>query len=796
MHFTPQHCTGAILVELYLTLFFLCLRFDLEELQQLCELRLQGDDEDGANQEESATEQTDQAFMELLRSMWNEGGEDGEATDAEGGLGEAEGRAEEDGGPADDLAAGDGEACEEKVNEEELEEIYEFAATQRKKEEEEEEAADTVEEEGDDDDDDEDGHEVFEQLVEPSRSSQRCGVGEQQGDRQPETSLDRSYSRLFSGSWGTYGDQDSASTPPTSQPKTDAPLSPTFPSPRKSLSKLSDRALLQSSGSVVAGLSPSPPSCVSILPVPGLSPGQGRDQETDAAEESSPVKREIRGPRSICRPVSPDAPQNKTEPELIVLSDSSSEGETVLSSRRPSPPTPRAVQNRRSYTHIKPQPVLTAHEPASEASRRSESSPGLSSHTRDPSPPDCSPEVSWLIPSTPLQHGRSTASSSTQTRSSMCRTRLFSKSEPSSPSSLSSSPVLPLNSRLQASKSPVPVHVSPVKDSFQIQEASPRRSSPDSDFLRSSRRKSSRGKVQDVFAFPGSQTKRSPSTFSKQDTTLHPQPQPYSSTPLHAMHQQHPHTPPGVASPLHSVSQKASNSGTATPPESLEKTELGSFHLSPLSDPSEPTCSSSHGALQSSPQSRQSGGFGSHGNTGSQVTRGKEDGGRDAGNEEQRGKAPGESAEAESSFRQSFMVMDEPPIAFNDSWGLDACVDANPGRFSLRLEDSGGSSHRGGAATSSSSPCQTSPPGHSVASPSPSRPPSTARARLRRSPAVPPSKTPPEISNSLLDSKIWDSWVEEEEEEEALPLSHRVKPSAQLRTPGKKSLLLTELQCY
>lgn len=742
------------------------------------------------NQEESAAEQTDQAFMELLRSMWNEGGEDGEATDAEGGQEEAEGRAAEEGGPADDLAAGDTEACEEKVNEEELEEIYEFAATQRKKEEEEEEADTMEEEEEEEDDDDEGGHEVFAQLTEPSRSSQRCSVGEQQGGRQPETSLDRSYSRLFSGSWGTYEDGDSASTPPTSQPKTDAPLSPTSPSPRKSLSKLSDRALLQSSGSVVAGLSPSPPSCVSILPVPGLSPGQGRDQETGAAEESPPVKRESRGPRSICRPVSPDAPQNKTEPELIVLSDSSSEPEMVFSSRSPSPPTPRAVQNHRSYTHIKPQPVLTAHEPAPEASSRSESSPGLSSHTRDPSPPDCSPEVSWLIPSTPLQHGRSTASSSTQTRSSMCRTQLFPKSEASSPSSVSSSPVLSLNSRLQASKSPVPAHVSPVKGTIQLQEAAPRRSSPDPDFLRSTRRRSSR-LARDVFAVSGSQSKHSHSTLSKQDTPLHPQPQPYSSTPLHALHQQHPHTPPAVASPLHGVSQKASSGGTATPPESLEKTQLGSFHLSPLSDPSEPTCSSSHGAPQSSPQSRQSGAFGSHGNTGSQVTRGKPDGGRDAGDEEQRDEAPGESGEAESSFRHSFMVMDEPPIAFNDSWGLDACVDANPGRFSLRLEDSGGSSQRGGAATSSSSSCQTSPPGHSAASSSLSRRSSAARTRLSRSPAVPPPKTPPEISNSLLDSKIWDSW--EEEEEAALPLSHRVKPSAQLRTPGKKSLLLNRV---
>lgn len=813
----------------------MCLRFDLKELQQLCELRredaaAQGDDEDCMGREENVNNQTDQAFMELLRSMWNEEDEDNEATDTDGGHEEERG-VEED-RQADGLTAGDREICEEKVNEEEMEEIYEFAATQRKREEE----KDSMEEE---EVVEEDGQEVFTKLTEPKRSSTGFSAKNLQINplMEPDPSLDSSYSRLFSDSWGAYKEGDPSSFPSTSgQPNTHTPQSQKHHLPHKSSSKLTDRALLQCSASIVDDLSLSPPPSISSLPVPGQSPGQGCNWRTDAVDLDLPkegflLKKESQGPRTICIALSPDSPQIKKEPELIVLSDSSNEMEAFLSSRSPSPHSPCAVQNRQSYTQIKPQPVPKPNEPTLQDKKSSslEFSPDHPSAAPDrmcnQSPVDCSPEVSWLIPSTPLQHGRSTMTSSSQTRSSMCRTQLFPKGETPS-SSAFSSPALPFNNRLQASNSPTRVSapVGPTEDGVprvKLEETAPCSSSFDPNFCHKENSCCDMSEVREVFAAPLSQSKHSrpPSLIlSKQDTPLHPQRQPYSSTPLHTELHQPP--APLVTSPLHSNFDKRrpiSQGRARRPSESPEKTELGSFRLSSLSDPSDPPSTSPHRALQSSQrhsdssrQSRRSVEFSPRNNTGSELTRRgirDEEGGRecenkDTGDEGQQEEATGESGVTESSFRQSFMAMDEPPIAFNDSWGLDVCVDANPGCFSLRLEDSGGSGQhslgqRETARSSSSTNCQPSPPRHSVrfsnshggvTASSPykahdSQPSTNAQAHTGPSPPDPTTRTTPEISNSLLDSRIWDSW-EEDEEDEALPLSQRVNPSAQLKTPG------------
>lgn len=105
----------------------------MQELQQLCELHQDaatlGDEEDYTN----VNNQIDQAFVELLRSMWNEEDEDNEGTDTDEGRDKEKGLKEDH--RADDLTAVEREIGEEKVNEEELEEIYEFAAMQKKREE-------------------------------------------------------------------------------------------------------------------------------------------------------------------------------------------------------------------------------------------------------------------------------------------------------------------------------------------------------------------------------------------------------------------------------------------------------------------------------------------------------------------------------------------------------------------------------------------------------------------------------------------------------------------------------------
>ncbi len=833
---TVQTCSSVRKIEygvVKTSSLFSSLRFDLQELQQLCELHrgdaaTPGDDEDEEdymNQEENFNNHTGQAITELLDSMWMEEDEDDEGTDTDGAGGEERGLEEHR--QADDLVSGDGEIREEKVNEEELEEIYEFAATQRKREEEEKEE-DSIEEK-ETAGEEEDGEEESTKLTEPRRSFSVKNL-QPNSQREPDPSLDRSYSRLFSDSWGVYDEGDPSSLPSTSGlAERRTPQSQRHPPAHKPSSELSARTLLQSSASVVDDLSLSPPPRTSNLPIPGQSPGQvgewGADAvEADVPKEGLPLKRDSQGPRSICVPLSPDSPQKKKEPELIVLSDSSEEMEVVLSSRSPSPLPPCAAQNlQSSYTLIRPQPNLKPHEPTPENKKP------CSLEFSPDGPADCSPEVSWLIPSTPLRSERSTTTSSTQTKSSMCRTQLFPKGDTSS-SSVFASPALPFIDRLKTSNSPtrVSAHVSPTEGcvpGLKMDQTGPCSPSFDLNF---SLVKSTSGcdvsKDREVFAVPSCQPKLShPSSFtsSKQDTPLHNQPRPYSSTPLHTELHQPPVLP--TTSPLRSDlnKQKTTSQGTVgAASEGSEKTELASFHLSPLSDPSDPPSSSSHRGLQSSQrpselsrQSRSSVESSSHNNTGGELMGRRirnEDGERERGCEnkatEEENAETGEAEVAESSFQQSFM--DEPPIAFNDSWGLDACadLDANPGCFSLRLEDSRGSSQqerspgqRETGRSSSSTDCQPSPPRHciqslksrgGVSNSSPFKAHSTQPSTSVQAPSFTPSppdpttRTTPEINSSLLDSKIWDSW-EEDNEGEALPLSQRVNPSALLKTPGR-----------
>ncbi|CAN9510086.1 unnamed protein product [Ophioblennius macclurei] len=626
-------------------------RFDLQELQQLCQAAPLHDD-----QTENVYKQTDQAFMELLRSMWVEGGEEeDDGADSDGGRNERR-RGEEDGRAGDDAADG-GETSEERVNEKELEEIYEFAATQRKKAEEEESEVE--------------GEEEAEQRVQVEEDGGDSVFTRLQPDSQRQPSLDRSLDRLFSASYGVYENGDSA-TPEIRPPQPEEQPPPDDkPSP-----ELSCGNLLHSS----TDFSFSPPPSSSRLPVPGLSPvpdarGCGGERE-DAVEQDEPVNRDSIGSGS---------PKKQPEPELIVLSDSSEDEEAavaVLSSRSPSPPSPLVLRDPQSDAEVKslPTPPPVANKESADAT----SSPG--------DPPDCSPEVSWLIPSTPLQPRRSTTSSSTQTQSSMCRTRLFPKVQTSPPP-------------------PPPCAFSP--------PASPLCKSSSAGLVRNKPRNASPTENSEDEDAP-SQTKRSHiSNFANS----HSLPAPFKQNPPHS------------STPLHPERQK-----------------------SPVLMPDSP--------LQSH--------------------RGK----KDTGDGETEVKE-GETREAEeSSFQHSFM--DEPPIAFNDSWGLDACADANPARFSLRLEDSGPPDR----SSSSSTVSHPAPPNHTGRSPNsrdnaaaPSPPQDAGSEPSRSSEPKPgpsfrssqPDPNTDEFEKDLFDSKIWDSW---EEEEEVLPLSQRVNPSAQLKTPN------------
>ncbi|XP_076023397.1 structure-specific endonuclease subunit SLX4 [Genypterus blacodes] len=685
-------------------------RFDLEELQQLC--RLHPDQAaDLPDQEQHDEEDRDRAFMELLRSMWNEDEE------------------------ADDLTEGEEEVREERLTEEDLEEIYEFAATQRKREQE----SDSTEEEEEEEEklhEKEDGELEMEKdqlfskstVKEPHRSS--AGL-------QPDLRLDRSYSRLFSQSWGVYEEEDSSSSSSAGE-------------------KRSGRTLLQSSASVVDEPSVSHLPSTSVLPVPGLSPAEESDWAGGEDEGPAGVTkgRGSRGPGAVCVPLSPASPQQSSrEPELIVLSDSSEETSVdlmLLSSCSPSPGSPPAPE---------PQPAPEPNEltPEEKECIITDSPPPGSGP--DPSSAGCSPEVSWLIPSTPVQPGL--RSGSTQTHSSMRRMQLFPRAGAPSLSSSSSSfafspPQLRVDKRIRSSSTPA--------QSF----------GPEG------------GMMEDSAALlPPSGPKlsvqsRSGPFLRPSDTPLLSKSRPYSSTPLHT------EVPPAplAASPLH-----------AEP----ERTALGSLclALSQSSSSSDRAPSISQSLCRASLQSGRSAESQSDDSTAGKRTErlGGEEGemsGETAGGEVEEEEAAG------SSLRQSVTALDEPPIAFNDSWGLDGCLEHQEHQdhqdhqdhqedqvcFSLRLEDSRDTSQRepssGHGQTASSSPSSsssTSFPPFYLAGPPP--------------PPDPPARTTPQISNSLLDSRLWDSWEEEEEgEAPPLPLPQRLNPPAQIQTPVSSGVSL------
>ncbi|KAM4584615.1 structure-specific endonuclease subunit SLX4 [Odontesthes bonariensis] len=813
-------------------------RFDLKELEQFCLLHQEeaeavGDGAHDMNLEESANNQTDQAFMELLRSMWNENREDddddddddGDRSDSDGGGNE--GRLLEDDHRDDEVTSGDREICEEQVNEEELEEIYEFAATQKKRDERDSGGEEEEEEERMDAKQDSDA--VFAKVAETKRGFSEKNL---HPNLEPDPSLDRSYSRLFSETCGVYeeGDPSPLAFSPD-QPKM-LPSQPKQPQSLHKPSELSCRTLLQSSGGAVNDISLSPPPIMSNLPIRRLSPGQVVDLAGGGDKEEDALKRASQSPDGICIPLSPDSSQKNEEPELIVLSDSSEEMEVdvgVLSSCRFSP-QPRSAENLQRYTEIKSSRKLTP-DAVTLKNRESASFECL----------DCSPEVSWLIPSTPVHPGRSMTTSFTQTKSSMCRTQLFPTGDSSPPSSsYFSSPALLFKNKLNTSNSPHEVSTCADTAESSVSRSKLNRtpvSSSSLDLEVSPRKRCRIANGVEVFAvkpclpkvphLSSSTRHRSTQVSSKQDTPLHLQPQPYSSTPLHT--EAHLLLAPPAASPLHTTTDEKNSSSQreeSAASESLEKTELGSFHLSPVSNPSDPVSSSSHGGRQdskrqskSSSQSRFSSESGSTEDVQTRkearnIQEGGETGCHNEAtcDEEEQEEAMGEKGEAyvgESSFQQSFMAMDEPPIAFNDSWGLDACAEANPGCFSLRLEDSEGSSLQerslGRLETARSSTCNptligqgspavTSHRGTTSPSLPQSRNPQASSSieahtgsSFTPSPPDPNTRTTPQFDNGLLDSKIWDRW-EEDEEEEDVPLSKRVNPAALLKTPVSSNM--------
>uniref|UniRef100_A0A674EDK8 Structure-specific endonuclease subunit SLX4 n=2 Tax=Salmo trutta TaxID=8032 RepID=A0A674EDK8_SALTR len=451
---------------------------------------------------------------------------------------------------------------------------------------------------------------------------------------------------------------------------------------------------------------------------------------------------------------------------------------------------------------------------------------------------DCSAEMSWLIPATPPLPSRRTSSSSTQTFSSMRRTQLFPKANSSSSSSAASvfsSPTLPFRPSRQTSTTSNPprvsTHSAQTESSISRQKSDSRglrHSSLGLDHDDRSSQKYNSGSVgsdcaarSPGFTVPSkSQPKRScfprltPSLSvipdpSTKGTPLHNIPQPKSSTPLYSDLPKP--SASSLASPLlrdgegdNGTRQRGSGLGISGSP--WKRGGLGSLGLS-LSDPS----SSPHKESLTQPRENSSSPGQRRPSTESKYFHSpgdKERGVREESDEmmkmeelersvvkeEEQEEEIGEDMERSSnSFQQSFLGMDEPPMAFDDSWGLNAGGGDTDGErsqavcFSLRLESSGGGAspprqgRRDGEIAGPSSTFTPSPPRpkayttHSYSTPSPP-PPNTTTPQAN-----------PEINASLLDAEIWDDWGQEEDE--ALPLSQRVNPVAlaqrvaQLKTP-------------
>lgn len=617
--------------------------------------------------------------------MWNEEDEDIEAADGDEGHNE-EKSAEED----NDFTMGDGEICEERVNEKELEEIYEFAATQRKKDEE---SVSVPEQEQS-----QSGQKESTKLL-IAKESTCPDVTNANLVLGLDPSLDRSNSSLFSDSSGNCREADRLSSscslqiPQTPNAKAFPNLSPNPPG----------RTLLQSSASMADDLSLSTPPPTSSLPVPGESPGQQRDCEP----ESFLSKHKSQSRCSLSISLSPDKQQKNKEPELIVLSDSSS----------PSPDSPHTHN-----TQIRPCP--------SKANKGFKKLAGIECSPDCPtaaqSPLDCSPELSWLIPSTPVQHSKSTSSSSTQTRSSIFRMQLFPKSDASAPffSSPDSAGVI------QVSDSPTGAFTRICSVEGDVLEVNPERTAP------------------------------------------------HSSTPLHPEIHKHP-VPLGGS--MRHCSFDTRTKSNRTEEKLADRTEQGSFHFSPFSNPLDSPSSSTRKAFRTSQ---------GHAGGRQQLELG-------APESDVTGSGIIEKGEREEEAAPSgFLIdMDEPPIAFNDSWGLND----DPGCFSLRLEDSRERSQQEPPwkqqdAAESGSISRLTPPSHDACS-SPSeahcsQPATSIQAQTVSSPPA-SSRSPPQLSTSLLDPNRWDRWEEEDDDEDdVLPLSQRINPSARLQTPGRHSSLL------
>ncbi|XP_016303706.1 structure-specific endonuclease subunit SLX4-like [Sinocyclocheilus anshuiensis] len=638
-----------------------------------------------------------------------------------------------------------------------------------------------------------------ETLKNPNSETERvCLISELDENRDPDASLDKSYDCLFSQSVGEYMEpsQTPASCSQQQRNKPSHTLQQNTPAPFRP----------SCVGEVIdLSISPPPSSGVSgetNFPMPGVSPVPHEGEHTG----KSPLTKDNSVCQKIENPASPPESQSK-QVELIVLSDSGDEMDVdsgrnaattkcALTPQSPFESPSEPLQTSTSYACKVTENSFKESGSQGHAGKRVDASKEVSTDTeaRSDRSEHCSPgianesvfdgsaEVSWLIPATPVP---STRCSSAQTCISMRRTQLFPKSSSSSSSSSVSGALKPASFDSSSSSciKEKPVSLSEL---------------PKSDLSPSKERHST-----DTGRSPGYQRplhhlrlSQVPSTDVSDGSHIgsimgHPTQgvsKPSSSTPLHSdssLHRQIPFGSPvvddcevrlrdsrgnsrsfGSQGKIGLVSLQPSSSSPSKKPEKKHSSSLEQGCSSPslnsqsYSRPERWTKRENDGVermeLGENPNQSDEELVDIAGNSFSDM-----DGSGRVGEEN-----PNQSVdEVVDIAGNSFCGMDEPPIAFDDSWGLDGGVGSQKPCFSLRLDSSGGT---------------VSPPGLEGKGPMSTSPLASGACTKTPDPSLGP------FNHSLPDPDMWDDW--EEEEVASLPLSQRLKaPSAkraaELKTP-------------
>ncbi|XP_056303880.1 structure-specific endonuclease subunit SLX4 isoform X2 [Danio aesculapii] len=636
-------------------------------------------------------------------------------------------------------------------------------------------------------------------------------------NKDPDASLDKSYDRLFSQSIGEYKEppQTPASCSQKQHYKPSHTIQRNTPAPFRP-SCVGEVIDLSISPPLSSGMSGEP-----SFPMPGVSP-------VPYKAEDKLLRKDISSCPGIEDPSSPPKSHSK-QVELIVLSDDSDEAMDVdgkhntsttkcaLTPKSPikSPSEPPRMSEscalqvkptENSFKETGPQghagkQVNVSKQVTVDTETKSDCSPGVANESVF----DGSAEVSWLIPATPVP---STRCSSAQTCVSMRRTQLFPKScSPSSSSSSSSSVLDSLKPATFASSS---------------SKCSKEKQAPLSELHKSGQSPSKEHTSTKMDRSPDYQRPRQHLRLSQvasdvsHASIIMGRPaqgvlQPSSSTPLHSvgpLQRQILFDSPMVGECEIPLRDSRGRSSSFNCQKKVESLQLNSPSPSKTPEKSQHGCFNPSHQDSSPERSRESGNNGIK-----QMEVGEEnlnqsveevvdisrksfsdmdEPWRGAGeenpnqsveevvdiadnslcnNEERVEKEiPNQSVEEVVDIAgSSFCQMDEPPIAFDDSWGLDGGIGSQKPHFSLRLDSSEG--------TVSSPGLESKGQMTSLQIRSPVA--SGAHNKI-------PDPSPPPFNPSIPDPDIWDDW--EEEEEVPLPLSQRLaapsdKRVAELKTP-------------